>query len=325
MADKKSRTRQAKLKKAGIAVLEEYVRLHPDDARPTTITQKSLLEQIRGVQDNRDIKLRSISGWFKRRHVRGQQYTVQPDQQQQQVAAPLTPLTPTSPPTPFTEESLRSLHTLVQATPDPGPEVLDIWASLFHVSLPVLRYAIQVVLPLHFPSASQTTFTTYQAQSNHTNINQSSRHNSHSQRLPTPSDSLTPEPVPTDQWLHHRESPRYPKNELHLPMLESSRSEPSTSHHQHDRPNEGGTHPSKSSVPGSSTVSAVDPEVLLQVCKSNPSPPLTPVVPTTKPKPKIATRSPGIANNHNATRTESSPSCVALDKRHCIGGYRGLP
>ncbi|KAF9448265.1 hypothetical protein P691DRAFT_801030 [Macrolepiota fuliginosa MF-IS2] len=225
--------------------------------------------QLKGAQDNCDIKLRSVQGWFQRRNARGQKSTAQQHQQQQQFVTPSVPLTPTSPTTPFAEESLRNLYTLIQATPDPGPEVLDIWASLFHVSLPVLRYVIQAVLPLHFPSTSQATSITHQTQYNHPSVIHNSHHSPYSRRLPTPSDSLTPEPVPTDQWSHHRKSPEYPENELHSTMPESSRSEPPTSHHQHDRPNEGSTHPSSSSAPRSNTSSAVNLGVHLQVCKPN--------------------------------------------------------
>lgn len=124
--------------------------------------------------------------------------------------------------TPFTEESLYKLHTLTQATPDPGPEVLDIWASLFHVSRPVLQYAIEVVLPSHFQTPTSPTCPP----------------SPRSRRLPTPPRSSTPE-LPRDKWPRFSGSPESLKKEIHSPMIPNvvATGEPLAFHHQHNHPN----------------------------------------------------------------------------------------
>ncbi len=89
----------------------EYVRLHPDDTHPKTMTQKSLLDQVQvsicaffwrkvlflignphqKAQDNTNMKLLTISNWFKRRQVKGQS-PASLRRQRQQIATPLTPI-----------------------------------------------------------------------------------------------------------------------------------------------------------------------------------------------------------------------------------------
>lgn len=150
--------------------------------------------------------------------------------------------------------------------PDPSPEVLGTWASLFHVSTPVLQYAIQVVLPSRFPPVPQIT-TQLQPDKKSTTHNPPPK--THSQRLPTPADSLTPEPTPTDQRLHHRGSPDYFKTEVHSPMLASfhtASAEPFVVS-QHQNPGyQVGTHDLRPPLPGSGSVPvSVDQCALSQV------------------------------------------------------------
>ncbi len=116
--------------------------------------------------------------------------------------------------TPFTEESLHKLHTLTQATTIPSPEVLDIWASLFHVSLPVLQYAIEVVLPSHYQTTPTTSPNTCQSPTSPTCVP-----SPRSRRLPTPPRSSTPELDPRDQWSRDRSSSEFLKGEIPSPMI----------------------------------------------------------------------------------------------------------
>jgi hypothetical protein len=123
--------------------------------------------------------------------------------------------------TAFSEDNLRKLQTLAQATPEPNLDVLDTWASLFHVSLPVLQYAITVVLPSHFPptplqSTAQPRLSERDPPVTDHSVTQTI--SAQSQRLPTPSDSLTPEPAFAGRYTRSTE---YLKDEITSPVLEA--------------------------------------------------------------------------------------------------------
>lgn len=205
MSEKKPR---ARLEKVGLAILEDYVLHHPDGTHPTTIAQKTLLEQVQKAQGNPNIKLLTIQNWFRRRRSKAQVTAAQ-------FAG--TPPISTSPlsNTPFSEENLRMLHTLVQNTPNPGPDLLDTWGTLFHVSQPVLQYTIACVLPSKFPPIQG------QAPAPASNFSNAidSIICTHSQRLPTPPDSSTPEPGIRNKQSFTT-SPEACKDEIPSPVLE---------------------------------------------------------------------------------------------------------
>jgi hypothetical protein len=112
---------------------------------------------------------------------------------------------------PFSPDILRKLQTLVDATPNPSPDVLDIWASLFHVPKAMLHHAIHVILP---EAASQGDL------HSQTNAEQSALDKLNAgpplQRLPTPANSLTPEPATGGL-------PEFMKEECNTPTLAYSR------------------------------------------------------------------------------------------------------
>lgn len=111
----------------------------------------------------------------------------------------------------FGQDNLHKLQTLVNATPNPSPEVLDTWASLFHVSRAVLLHAIHVILVEKAPQDVHQT---------QIDAEQNALHRLKTgppiQRLPTPANSLTPEPAPA---ANDGGSPKFMKNECNTPTL----------------------------------------------------------------------------------------------------------
>ncbi|EKM81244.1 hypothetical protein AGABI1DRAFT_106014 [Agaricus bisporus var. burnettii JB137-S8] len=189
-----------KLNQAGILILKDYQRLHPEDTHPTSHTLNTLLDRVRNAQNNQEISYNSISSWFQRRRTL---------LQKQALRQSTTSSTP--PIVSFGQDNLHKLQTLVNATPNPSPEVLDTWASLFHVSRAVLLHAIHVILVEKAPQD------VHQFQ---IDAEQNALHRLKTgppiQRLPTPANSLTPEPAPA---ANDGGSPKFMKNECNTPTL----------------------------------------------------------------------------------------------------------
>ncbi|XP_006461382.1 hypothetical protein AGABI2DRAFT_178560 [Agaricus bisporus var. bisporus H97] len=189
-----------KLNQAGILILKDYQRLHPEDTHPTSHTLNTLLDRVRNAQNNQEISYNSISSWFQRRRTL---------LQKQALRQSTTSSTP--PIVSFGQDNLHKLQTLVNATPNPSPEVLDTWASLFHVSRAVLLHAIHVILVEKAPQ---------DVGQSQIDAEQSALHRLKTglpiQRLPTPANSLTPEPAPA---ANNGGSPKFMKNECNTPTL----------------------------------------------------------------------------------------------------------
>ncbi|KAF9463594.1 hypothetical protein BDZ94DRAFT_1321736 [Collybia nuda] len=103
-----------RLSKEGNAVLEAYIRDHPDEDELYTDLEvrKKLLEQLHALPGLENYAAINLKNWLKRRLQK----------------KPSVP-TPT-----LKKETMKQLAVLCQGQPNPPPDVIKVWSQLLHVS-----------------------------------------------------------------------------------------------------------------------------------------------------------------------------------------------
>ncbi|KAJ3576487.1 hypothetical protein NP233_g395 [Leucocoprinus birnbaumii] len=249
------------LGKTAKGVLEDYAFRHPEDTHPTKFTLQSLLKAVQAAEKDTDFKIDIIQRWFaRRRKALAAAAAAAASAAAEIPGGPPTPTTPLSSiSTILSEDQLRTLHTLVQNQPNPPSDVLDAWATVFKIHRTTLEYILLAVLPTKFPPNKVKVPVLEIRQ---TASGNSTRRLISASRLPTPPDSLTPEPV-----LRDNISPEYFKNSLPSPTL--------------------GYRPLTGEAPRQKSQSSAE-TLNHDPIHSHPSPPLTPVVLPAKVNPNLS-------------------------------------
>ncbi|KDR75529.1 hypothetical protein GALMADRAFT_485618 [Galerina marginata CBS 339.88] len=147
-----------RLNGAGIAILEDQWKAHPGEM-PSLAVRKALTDRIKRTPDNDFYKVLNTTDWFKRRI-----------QKSGQPASPIQPVIPFIDPRfpSLVPSTLESLNSMLKELQNPSPELIKVWANLLAVTGATYQDVVGYVLARARVDRSD--------------------------RLPTPADTVTPEP-----------------------------------------------------------------------------------------------------------------------------------